>query len=187
MTLLLESLATDPFPPLQEPPPRMRASDADREAVVRILLDALARGLLTLDEGDERVAAAYAARYLDELPRLTADLPPAPATAPAAPGWRALASLIWLQVRTTARGPLAPHPPCRACPAPPGRRHARPAGPAVPHRGHCGRIGSRRELWARRSCRTAGTTTTGAATATAGTTTTTITTTTTYDDDDDDD
>jgi Domain of unknown function (DUF1707) len=101
MTLLLESLATDPFPPLKEPPPRMRASDADREAVVHTLLDALARGLLTLDEGDERVAAAYAARYLDELPRLTADLPPAPATAPAAPGWRSLASLIWLQVRTT--------------------------------------------------------------------------------------
>jgi hypothetical protein len=101
MTLLLESLATDPFPPLKEPPPRMRASDADREAVVHTLLDALARGLLTLDEGDERVAAAYAARYLDELPRLTADLPPAPATAPAAPGWRALTSLIWLQVRTT--------------------------------------------------------------------------------------
>lgn len=101
MTLLLESLATDPFPPPQEPPPRMRASDADREAVVRTLLDALARGLLTLDEGDERVAAAYAARYLDQLPRLTADLPPAPASAPAAPGWRALALLSWLQVRTT--------------------------------------------------------------------------------------
>ena len=32
MTLLLESLATDPFPPLQEPRPRMRASDAEREA-----------------------------------------------------------------------------------------------------------------------------------------------------------
>jgi Domain of unknown function (DUF1707) len=101
MTPLLEALATEPFPPQHEPPPRMRASDADREAVVQTLLDAIARGLLTLQEGDERVAAAYAARYLDELPRLTADLPPAPATAPAAPGWRALASLIWLQVRTT--------------------------------------------------------------------------------------
>jgi hypothetical protein len=82
----------------------MRASDADREAVVRTLLDALARGLLTLDEGDERVAAAYAARYQDELPRLTADLPPAPAAAPAAPGWRALALLAWLQVRTAVSG-----------------------------------------------------------------------------------
>jgi Domain of unknown function (DUF1707) len=104
MTLLRESLDTDPFPPLQEPPPRMRASDADREAVVRTLLDALARGLLTLDEGDERVAAAYAARYQDELPRLTADLPPAPASAPVAPGWRALALLAWLQVRTAVIG-----------------------------------------------------------------------------------
>lgn len=104
MTLLLESLAADPFPPLQEPRPRMRASDVERVAVVRTLLDALARGLLTLDEGDERVAAAYAARYRDELPRLTADLPPAPAAAPVAPGWRALALLAWLQVRTAVAG-----------------------------------------------------------------------------------
>ncbi len=85
MTPLLEALATEPFPPQHEPQPRMRASDADREAVVQTLLDAIARGLLTLQEGDERVAAAYAARFLDELPGLTADLPPAPADAPAAP------------------------------------------------------------------------------------------------------
>jgi hypothetical protein len=100
MTLLRESLPIDPFPPLREHPPRMRASDADREAVVRTLLDALARGLLTLHEGDERVGAAYAARYRDELPWLTADLPPDSASAPVAPGWRALALLVWLQLRT---------------------------------------------------------------------------------------
>ena len=104
MTPLLEASAADPCPPLQEPPPRMRASDADREAVVQTLLDGIARGLLTLDEGDERVAAAYAARFLDELPRLTADLPPAPASAPVAPGWRALALLAWLQARTAVAG-----------------------------------------------------------------------------------
>jgi hypothetical protein len=104
MTPLLESLATDPFPPQEEPTPRLRASDADREAVVRTLLDGIARGLLTLEEGDERVAAAYAARFLDDLPRLTADLPPAPAPAPVAPGWRALALLTWLQVRTAVTG-----------------------------------------------------------------------------------
>src|SRR3954466_10426261 len=104
MTLVLESLVTDPFPPLRDPPPRMRASDADREAVVRTLLDALAGGLLTLGEGDERVAAAYAARYRDELPRLTADLPPAPAPGPVAPDWRALALLAWLQARTSVTG-----------------------------------------------------------------------------------
>jgi hypothetical protein len=101
MTPLLESLAAEPLPPQQEPPPRLRASDADREAAVRTLIDAIARGLLTLQEGDERVAAAYAARFRDELPRLTADLPPAPVPAPVAPGWRALAVLGWLQVRTT--------------------------------------------------------------------------------------
>ena len=104
MTPLLEALAADPSPPLQEPPPRMRAADADREAVVRVLLDGITRGLLTLDEGDDRVSAAYAARFLDELPRLTADLPPAPASAPVAPGWRALALLAWLQVRTAVAG-----------------------------------------------------------------------------------
>jgi Domain of unknown function (DUF1707) len=104
MTPLLEASAADPCPPLQEPPPRMRASDVDREAVVQTLLDGIARGLLTLDEGDERVAAAYAARFLDELPQLTADLPPAPASAPVAPGWRALALLAWLQVRTAVAG-----------------------------------------------------------------------------------
>jgi hypothetical protein len=85
-----------------EPPqePVARASDADREAVVRVLHDAVARGLLSLEEGDERVAAAYDARFLKDLPLLTADLPPAPAPAPVAPGWRALAVLAWLQLRT---------------------------------------------------------------------------------------
>ncbi len=99
MAPLLESLATEPVSPQQEPPPRLRASDADREAVVQTLLDAIARGLLTLQEGDERVATAYATRFRDELPRLTADLPPAAGPAPAAPGWRALAVLVGLQVR----------------------------------------------------------------------------------------
>jgi hypothetical protein len=104
MPPLLESLATEPFPPQQEPPPRLRASDADREAVVQTLLDAIAHGLLTLQEGDERVAAAYGARFRDELRPLTADLPPATVPAPVAPGWRALGLLVWLQVRTAVAG-----------------------------------------------------------------------------------
>ena len=79
--------------------PDYRASDADREAVVRTLHDAFTGGLLTMEECDERVAAAYAARYVRELPPLTADLPPLAAPAPVAPGWRALATLAWLQVR----------------------------------------------------------------------------------------
>ncbi len=91
----------------QEPTPPTRASDADREAVVGILHDAVGRGLLTPEEGQERVAAAYSARFLHELPRLTADLPPAPTPAPVAPGWRTLVLLVWLQVRDAlSRSPL---------------------------------------------------------------------------------
>jgi hypothetical protein len=81
-----------------------RASDADREAVVRTLHDAVVKGLLTVEECDERVAAAYAARFLRDLPPLTADLPPAAPPVPVAPGWRALLVMAWLQLRTALAG-----------------------------------------------------------------------------------
>jgi hypothetical protein len=87
--------------------PRVRASDADREAVVATLHDAVVRGLLTMEEGEERLAATYAVRFLDELPPLTADLAPAPApapVAPVAPGWGALLVMAWLQLRTALAG-----------------------------------------------------------------------------------
>jgi len=90
--------------PAQQPGAGFRASDADREGVVAVLHDAVMRGLLTLDEGNDRVTAAYAARYVQDLPALTADLPPAPPSAPVAPGWRALAALAWLQLRTALAG-----------------------------------------------------------------------------------
>jgi hypothetical protein len=67
---------------------------------VAVLHDAVVRGLLNMEEGNDRVAAAYAARFLTDLPPLTADLPPAPVPAPMAPGWRTLAVLAWLQLRT---------------------------------------------------------------------------------------
>jgi hypothetical protein len=57
-----------------------------------------------IDECDERVAAAYAARFVRDLPPLTADLPPVPVAAPTAPGWRALAVLAWLQLRAAVAG-----------------------------------------------------------------------------------
>ena len=93
----------DPFPP-RDATPRARCSDADRAAAVRTLHDAVGRGLLSLGEGDERVAAAYAARFLDDLPPLTADLPPAAPPVPVAPGWRALLVMAWLQLRTALAG-----------------------------------------------------------------------------------
>src|SRR4051794_41974535 len=61
--------------------PPVRASDADRQAVVAVLHDAFTRGLLTMEECDERMAAAYSARFVRGLPPLTAHLPPAPAAA----------------------------------------------------------------------------------------------------------
>lgn len=55
--------------------PALRASDADREQVARILRAAAGEGLLTLDEADERLAAVYSARFRGELEPLTVDLP----------------------------------------------------------------------------------------------------------------
>lgn len=58
---------------------RVRASDAEREQVAARLRAAMEEGRLTLDEGEQRLAAAYAVTYRDELPELTADLPAEPA------------------------------------------------------------------------------------------------------------
>ena len=56
-------------------PNRLRTSDAERERVAEILRAAMGEGRLTLAEGEERLAAAYAATFRDELAPLTADLP----------------------------------------------------------------------------------------------------------------
>lgn len=53
----------------------VRASDAEREHVARILRAAAGEGLITLGEADERLAALYASRFRSELAPLTADLP----------------------------------------------------------------------------------------------------------------
>ena len=72
--------------------PDLRASDADRERAVLTLGRAAGDGRLDVDELEERLQAAYAARTRAELERLLADvggaieghLAPAPAPAPRA-------------------------------------------------------------------------------------------------------
>ena len=86
--------------------PRLRASDEERAETVRVVQDAMARGLLTHHEGDERMAAAFAARFRDELPPLTADLPSVLPAATPPVGWRgllaALVTLIRAEIAATA-------------------------------------------------------------------------------------
>jgi hypothetical protein len=56
-------------------PPTMRASDADRDAVLAELSEHFQAGRLTADELEERTGQALQARTLGDLARLTADLP----------------------------------------------------------------------------------------------------------------
>ena len=69
--------------------PDIRATDADRERTVTVLRTSGANGQLTIDELDERVAAAYGARTRGELERLVDDLGETrdrPADVPVRPG-----------------------------------------------------------------------------------------------------
>jgi hypothetical protein len=68
------------------PDPDLRAADVDRQAVAAALGRHMSDGRLTVEEYDERLAQAYAARTYGELGALLADLPAGqvarPATAP---------------------------------------------------------------------------------------------------------
>lgn len=55
--------------------PSMRASDADRDRVARLLGEALAQGRLTAEEHEDRITTLYAARTYRDLEPLLADLP----------------------------------------------------------------------------------------------------------------
>ncbi len=63
----------DPRAPEHAP---MRASDADRDIVLRTLGEAYAEGRLDREEHDERVEAVTRAKTLGELPTVLADLVP---------------------------------------------------------------------------------------------------------------
>jgi hypothetical protein len=66
-------------------PPAQRASDADRDRVTELLRAAVADGRLDPAEFNERLDAALAARTIDALAPLTADLTAAPGTGGALP------------------------------------------------------------------------------------------------------
>ena len=57
------------------PEPHLRAADVDRAAVAGVLGQHMSAGRLTVDEYDERLTRAYAAKTYGELAELTADLP----------------------------------------------------------------------------------------------------------------
>jgi hypothetical protein len=71
---------------MPDPLPELRASDSDRERTAEVLRGAASEGQITVDELEERVSAAYAARTRRELERLTADVSRSPAPAAHASG-----------------------------------------------------------------------------------------------------
>jgi hypothetical protein len=71
------------------PQPHLRAADTDRAAVATLLGEHMSAGRLTLDEYDERLTRAYAARTFGELEELTADLPAVATTRPPHPAEQA--------------------------------------------------------------------------------------------------
>jgi Domain of unknown function (DUF1707) len=92
----------------------IRASDQDRDAVVATLRDAYTAGRLTLEEFDERMAAAYASRTWGELRKLTEDLPAQPILGSDVPGRHLPATA------------LPAHPPRVNGTVPPAHRRHRP-------------------------------------------------------------
>ena len=73
-------------------PAAMRASDADRDAVLADLSEHFQAGRLTAGELDERTGQALAARTWGELRELLADLPPTQVPVGASSGGRLLPS-----------------------------------------------------------------------------------------------
>jgi Domain of unknown function (DUF1707) len=67
------------------PPADIRAADEDRERVATALRTHCEAGRLTIDELEERLAAAYAAKTLGDLDALMSDLPAMPTRRAATP------------------------------------------------------------------------------------------------------
>ncbi len=122
-------MATGPQDPAASGRDRLRAGHADREQVIDTLKNAFVHGRLTKDELDTRAGQALTARTHADLAALTADIPPAPATAgsarPPAPARRrplarsAAQSGICLMITAAAIGVIAYLDPDRPGPQPP--------------------------------------------------------------------
>jgi len=65
-----------------QPTPYLRAADTDREAAVEKLRTAAVEGRLDHDELEQRLTAAYGAKWCSDLDRLTADVTPVPLPPP---------------------------------------------------------------------------------------------------------
>jgi uncharacterized protein DUF1707 len=73
----------------------MRAADTDRIQMAQLLSDAAAQGRLEMTEFEDRLKKAYAAETLDQLDRLSSDLPGIATTAPGVgPGRPAPSTLL---------------------------------------------------------------------------------------------
>lgn len=75
----MKAMSLDP-----PPPPALRASDADREAVAERLRVASVDGRIDSEELEERLSGVYSARWVSDLDRIVADVVPPPPPAPPA-------------------------------------------------------------------------------------------------------
>ncbi len=91
------------------PQPHLRAADTDRNAVATALGQHMAAGRLTVEEYDERLTRAYAARTYGELDELTTDLPPLPVPQPTPPAAAQPAPGAGRAPATCPAPPWAPH------------------------------------------------------------------------------
>ncbi|MGH7292070.1 MAG: DUF1707 SHOCT-like domain-containing protein [Myxococcota bacterium] len=76
----------------------MRAADTDRIRVAQLLSDAAAQGRLDMGEFEDRLKKAYAAQTLEELDRLSSDLPGVATTAPGVEPGRPAPSTLLLAI-----------------------------------------------------------------------------------------
>ncbi|MFJ7259309.1 DUF1707 domain-containing protein [Streptomyces globosus] len=83
--------APAPAAPAPAAPGGLRASDADRDRIARILADAVAEGRLTQEEHSERLDSLYARKTVAELDLLVRDLPAPASAAGSAPAGAAYA------------------------------------------------------------------------------------------------